>query len=227
MTTELVIFDLDGTLLNTISDLASACNYALQEMGFPTHPLQDYNDMVGNGFRKLIERAAPPESTTETIEKLITLSKGFYTNHSTDTTHPYPGIHELLKELTKRDIKIAVASNKYQEAVDQVITHYFPDIPFVSVQGQRKGRPIKPSPAIIEDILSMSQASKENVIMVGDSTVDIETAKRAKVTGIAVKWGFRPESELMEAFPDYIVSTPAEILNLLSYPSPSGTMQEC
>lgn len=229
METKLVIFDLDGTLLNTIADLGHACNHALEIMNLPTHPIEDYNYMVGNGLRKLIERAAGTESSpfthedegkrdmgdTDLIDKLIALCKEFYNTHSTDHTLPYPGIPDLLKELAIRNIKLAVASNKYQEAVDRIIRHYFPDIPFVSIQGQIENRPIKPDPTILKDIISGQEIAKDNVLMVGDSAVDIETARRAGIKSIAVDWGFCQGHDLRAAKPDYLVSSTSKILNLI------------
>lgn len=209
-----VIFDLDGTLLNTISDLGHACNHALRELGLPEHPITAYNRMVGNGLRKLIERAAPGEQS-ETIDRLIVECKAYYNEHCTETTVPYPGIPELLEELVKRNYRIAVASNKYQEGVDRIISHYFPGIPFVAVQGQQEGRPIKPDPAIIDDIMGGEEIKKETVVMIGDSTVDIETARRAGATSIAVDWGFSPLTDLLPAGADHYVSSGREILDIL------------
>lgn len=209
------IFDLDGTLLNTISDLGKACNHSLSLMGFPVHPLDDYRKMVGNGFRKLIERAAPASVSEETLDRLTELSRSYYDSHCMETTRPYPGIPELLKHLKDKGIKIAVASNKYQSAVERIIHYYFPDIPFIAVEGQREGRPIKPDPAIIEAILTESDSHREETVMIGDSFPDIESARRAGVESIAVTWGFSPESEIIAASPDHIVSHPSQILNII------------
>ena len=136
----LVIFDLDGTLLNTIYDLGEACNYALRKLGYAQHPIPAYNYMVGNGVRKLMERAQP-DADKEVIDKLLKYFKEYYGEHCTVDTRPYNGIPELLRELTDRKISIAVASNKYQAAVSKIIDHFFPDIPFVAVKGQVEGRP--------------------------------------------------------------------------------------
>ena len=212
MKKKLVIFDLDGTLLNTINDLGLACNHALETLGYPTHVAAAYPFMVGGGVRKLIERAQP-DASPEEVDKLISVFKEYYDKHNTDTSKPYEEIHSLLKELTERGIAVAVASNKYQEAVTQIISHFFPDIPFVAVEGQVEGRNVKPDPSIIFSILSKHPTPKSEVLYVGDSAVDIETAKRACVENVGVTWGFNPVSQLRRAFADHIVSRPSEILN--------------
>ncbi|MDE5881398.1 MAG: HAD family hydrolase [Muribaculaceae bacterium] len=213
----LVIFDLDGTLLNTIYDLGEACNYALRKLGYAQHPIPAYNYMVGNGVRKLMERAQP-DADKEVIDKLLKYFKEYYGEHCTVDTRPYNGIPELLRELTDRKISIAVASNKYQAAVSKIIDHFFPDIPFVAVKGQVEGRPTKPDPSIIFEILSNHPTPKAEVLYIGDSGVDMETARRACVESVGVTWGFRPVTELREYHADNIISSPEEVLNLLSDP---------
>lgn len=213
----LVIFDLDGTLLNTIYDLGEACNYALRKMGFPQHPIPAYNYMVGNGVKKLLERAQP-DADSEVIDNLLRVFREYYDNHCTVNTTPYPGIPELLKQLTERGVKIAVASNKYQAAVTKIIEYYFPQIPFVSIKGQNDQRPTKPDPSIVFEILSECPTPKSEVLYVGDSGVDMETARRACVESVGVTWGFRPVTELRDYHADDIVSHPDEILGLLSNP---------
>lgn len=210
---KLVIFDLDGTLLNTINDLGTSCNYALEQLGFKPHPLSAYPFMVGNGVRRLIERAQP-DASPETVDRIIEKFKEHYDEHSIDTSEPYPGIEELLHTLNDSGVKIAVASNKYQAAVTRIIGHFFPDIPFVAVLGQIEGRNVKPDPSIVFAALSDSPTPKSDVLYVGDSAVDIETARRACVESCGVTWGFSPVSHLRGAHADHIVSTPAEILKI-------------
>lgn len=210
---KLVIFDLDGTLLNTIFDLGEACNFALRKMGFAQHPIPAYNYMVGNGVKRLMERAQP-DADTQTIEMLLKSFREYYDDHCTDATKPYVGIPELLKALTEQEINIAVASNKYQSAVDKIIKYYFPEIPFVAVLGQNPDRPVKPDPSIVFEILSEHPTPKSEVLYVGDSGVDMETARRACIESVGVTWGFRPMSELKETFADHIVSVPEEILKI-------------
>jgi phosphoglycolate phosphatase len=211
----LVIFDLDGTLLNTIYDLGEACNYALRKMGFAQHPIPAYNYMVGNGVRKLLERAQP-DASPEVVDELLTHFREYYDDHCTVDTKPYKGIPELLQELTERKVSIAVASNKYQAATSKIVKHFFPDIPFVAVMGQIPERPTKPDPSIVFDVLTKFPTPKTEVLYVGDSGVDMETARRACVESIGVTWGFRPVSELREAHADNIVSDPSEILHYLN-----------
>ena len=147
---KLVIFDLDGTLLNTIADLAAATNQALQYYGYPTHETEAYRFFVGNGINKLFERALPEgERTEENVLKIRSQFIPYYDEHNADLSRPYPGISELLKTLQQQGIMIAVASNKYQAATRKLIAHYFPEINFVEVLGQREGIPAKPDPSIV------------------------------------------------------------------------------
>lgn len=212
----LVIFDLDGTLLNTISDLANATNHALKIMGYGEHPLSAYNMMVGNGVTKLLERALPDEArTTRIIEAMRRHFTEYYNEHLCDTTVPYNGIPELLEELNSRDINIAVASNKYQSAVDKLITHFFGNLKWASVHGHRDGVPSKPDPSIVFGVLADCPTPKANVLYCGDSGIDMETARRACVESCGVTWGFRPKRELVTSFADNIVSIPDEITALV------------
>ncbi len=212
----LAIFDLDGTLLNSIADLATATNYALRTVGFPTHAPESYPFMVGNGVTRLLERALPEaERTPENVELLRTHFKEYYGTHLADNTVPYPGIPELLAELRHRGVNVAVASNKYQAAVDRLIRDFFPTVEWAAIEGQKEGVPVKPDPSIVFEILGKCPTPKDDVIYIGDSGVDMETAYRAGVTSIGVTWGFRPESELRDHYANHIVHTPAEILPLL------------
>lgn len=209
---KLVIFDLDGTLLNTIADLAQSTNYALAALGYPTHEEKEYNFMVGNGINKLFERALPEESRTE--ENVLRVRKEFvpyYDQHNADKSRPYPGIAELLDELQAKGLQLAVASNKYQAATEKLIAHYFPNIRFTAVFGQREGVNVKPDPTVVHDILKIAQIAKENVLYVGDSGVDMQTANNAEVTSCGVTWGFRPRTELETFHPAYIVDKAEEI----------------
>lgn len=212
---KLVIFDLDGTLLNTIYDLGEACNYALRKMGFAQHPIPAYNFMVGNGVKKLMERAQP-DAGEKTIDELLIHFREYYDANCTVNTKPYKGIPELLNELTARGVAVAVATNKYQAAADKIISHFFPDIKFAAIDGQIEGRPVKPDPSIVFAILGEHPTPKAEVLYVGDSGVDMETARRACVESIGVTWGFRPVTELRNAHADNIVSSPLEILDYLS-----------
>lgn len=213
---KLVIFDLDGTLINSIDDLGNATNYALSQLGYPEHPLSAYPAMVGNGVNRLLARALPSgHDTEERIAQMWEIFKGYYDSHSTDLTRPYPGIPELLHDLRDRDINVAVASNKYQEAVEPLVAKLFPGIDWAAIEGNKSGFPTKPDPSIVFEILSKVPTPKAEVAYVGDSGVDMETARRACVDSIGVTWGYRPVSELKSACADTIVSSPADILEIV------------
>ncbi len=215
---KLIIFDLDGTLLDTIGDIAEAVNYALRAVGFPTHERSAYRFMVGSGVMKLFERALPQEERTpENIALIREHFFPYYEAHKADLTVPYEGITELLTELNKQGVALAVASNKYHQATETLVGHYFPTIPFCAVFGHREGVAIKPSPEIVWEIMRVAGVEEaEAVLYVGDSDVDMLTAHNAGVDAVGVSWGFRPREELAAHNPKAIVDTPAEILGLLS-----------
>ena len=192
---KLIIFDLDGTLLNTIADLAQSTNHALQALGYPTHPESAYNFMVGNGINKLFERALPKGEKSE--ENVLRVRKEFV---------PYYDVHNADKRMI-----LAVASNKYQSATVKLISHYFPHIRFTAVFGQREGVNVKPDPTVVHDILDITRISREDVLYVGDSGVDMQTAANAGVTACGVTWGFRPRTELEEFHPAHIVDNATDI----------------
>ncbi|MDO5771688.1 MAG: HAD family hydrolase [Bacteroidales bacterium] len=213
---KLAIFDLDGTLLNTIEDLGYAANHALQAHGYPTHSIASYPFFVGNGVRRLIERVLPEDARTEaTIDRLLITFKEYYNDHNTDYTKPYEGIPELLSLLSSRGVAIAVASNKYQAATEKLISHFFPTLSFIAVEGQKEGVPVKPDPSIVFEILAKAKTPKADTIYIGDSGVDMETARRACVDSVGVTWGFRPEKELVENHADTIVNSPGDIEKLV------------
>lgn len=214
---KLVIFDLDGTLLNTIADLAAATNQALQHYGYPTHEVEAYRFFVGNGINKLFERALPEtERTEENILKIRSQFIPYYDTHNADLSRPYPGIPELLMTLQQKGIKIAVASNKYQAATRKLIAHYFPEINFVEVLGQREGIPAKPDPSIVNEIRIKAGVDEKEILYAGDSNVDMQTAHNAGVTAVGVAWGFRPRTELEALHPAYIIEKAEELLSLLN-----------
>ncbi len=213
---KLAIFDLDGTLLNSIDDLGHAANYALEKNGYPTHSIASYPFFVGNGVRRLIERVLPEDArTVNIVDRLLVHFKEYYNEHNTDFTVPYQGIPELLNKLSAHGVAIAVASNKYQQATEKLINHYFPNISFVAVEGQKDNVPVKPDPSIVFEILSKAKMPKADTIYIGDSGVDMETARRACVDSVGVTWGFRPEKELIESHADNIVNSPSEIAALV------------
>ena len=194
---KLVIFDLDGTLLDTIADLAESTNHALKQLDYPTHDVETIRTFVGNGINKLLERALPLQEQTE--EKVMLMRSHFvpyYDAHNADLSSPYPSIVHLLEDLQGQGIMIAVASNKYQEATVKLVKHYFPMINFIEILGQREGINVKPDPSIVFDILKKANVNKEEVLYVGDSGVDMQTAINAGVDVVGVTWGFRPRTEL-------------------------------
>ena len=213
MAKKLVIFDLDGTLLDTLGDLAAACNYLMQCHGYPVHRLDEYRYMVGNGINKLIERALP--ESVRSPQRAAALRPGFiarYREHLCEHTRPYPGIPELLDVLSARGILTAVASNKYHEGTVALVRHFFSRHDFAAVLGQREGVPVKPDPAIVREILSRAGIAAADALYVGDSDVDMCTAANAGVESVGAPWGFRPRAELEAAGAVRMAETPADIL---------------
>ena len=216
MDTGLVIFDLDGTLLNTIGDLAVACNAVLAMRGLPQHTYDEYCHFVGNGIMRLVERALPEELRTPyTVAAVRADFVKYYTEHIDVYTKPYEGIPELVAEIARRGVRIAVASNKFQTGTEKLIRLFFPGVEFAAVFGQREGVPLKPDPAVVEEILALTGVAKERVLYVGDSGVDMQIAAAAGVRSVGVTWGFRVRAELEEAGARHIVDSPAGILELL------------
>lgn len=213
MKKQLVIFDLDGTLLDTVADLANATNQALERCGYPTHPIQAYYKFVGNGINKLFARALPAECRTEeNVQRIRSLFIPYYNEHNADCSCPYSGIIDLLHELQEGGVQLAVASNKYHEATLKLVRHFFPNVTFAAIYGQREVVPIKPAPDIVFDILRDTGVPKEEVLYVGDSGVDMQTAQNAGVESVGVAWGFRSEEELQENGAVHIVHQAEEIL---------------
>lgn len=214
MNTRLIIFDLDGTLLDTIGDLAVACNAVLAARGLPQHTYEQYRRFVGNGIMRLVERALPEAlRTPETVAAVRADFVKYYTEHIDTHTKPYAGIPELLAQLVRRDIRLAVASNKFQAGTEKLIRRFFPDISFAAVLGQREGVPLKPDPAVAEEILAATGVARERTLFVGDSGVDMLTAAAAGVRSAGVTWGFRERAELLEAGAWRIVDRPEALLD--------------
>ena len=213
---KLIVFDLDGTLLNSLEDLADSANWVLEQHGFPTHPVDAYRYFVGDGVRKLIERILPQEERTEArIEQCRQEFVAYYKVHMEDKTSVYEGITELLVELKNRGLKIAVATNKVHIAVKPLMEKYFPEIRFDSMIGQREGVPVKPAPQIMFDILRETGCEPSEALHVGDTATDIQLAHNAGVTPVGVLWGYRPLKELQEAGAKFIIEKPEELLRLV------------
>lgn len=215
---KLAIFDLDGTLLDTLGDIAGACNHALTACGCPVHEVGEYKRFVGSGIMNLFRRALPEEQRTE--EMVIRMRNAFiqyYDEHKDDTTQPYPGIEDLLEKLSAKGIALAVASNKYQEATQELVARYFGDYSFASVLGQREGHPIKPDAGIIlEAMASCEGVRPDEVIYCGDSDVDMLTGINAGVKTVGVTWGFRSREELAAYSPCLLADNPEEIHNFIA-----------
>ena len=213
---KLVIFDLDGTLLNTIEDLGQAANYALERNGYATHSMASYPYFVGNGVRRLMTRVLPEDARDdETVDRVLGDFLEYYDVHCTDYTKPYIGMPELLQDLRDMGVAMAVASNKYQKAVDKIITHFYPDINFIAIEGHREGVNVKPDPSILFSILAKARAPKAEALYIGDSGVDMDAGRRAYIDTVGVTWGFRSKKELVEYHADAIVNNPVDILDIV------------
>ncbi len=208
---EAVIFDLDGTLTDTLGDLKNSVNYAMREFGFPERTLEEVRSFVGNGVRKLIYLSVPENTDSATAERCLAVFKEYYKNNSLVETKPYDGITEMLENIKSKGIKTAVVTNKMHEAAEEIVRIFFGNLIDITL-GQVDGVAQKPQPDGIYYVLDKLGVSKEKSIYVGDSEVDCITAKNAKIPCIGVTWGFRDESVLVENGADYIADIPEEII---------------
>jgi len=212
-----VIFDMDGTLLDTIDDLADASNKVLRDMGFPEHPRDSYFYFVGNGARKLIERALPSEAVTEElVDKLLNDFRVGYRSIQYNKTDLYEGIGEMLSKLKALRIPMAILSNKPHELVGEIAEHYFEKGLFVTAAGQKDDIPAKPHPEGAILTARTLGFEPEECLFVGDSSVDMDTAVNAGMTGVGVSWGFRTVEELKAHKADYIIDSPQQLVSLFS-----------
>ena len=200
---KLVIFDLDGTLIDSLGDLANAVEYALAENGYPPNPRDSYRYFVGKG------------ASEEEIKRVHKAFSGRYREHCLELTKPYPGIEDMLRRLNESGIKLAVASNKPDEFSKQIVTALFGDDKFDTVHGKREGVPTKPSPDIIYSIMDELGVSAEETVVVGDSDVDVETAQGAGLKCIGCAWGFRGTDELCRAGADKIALNSDELTDII------------
>ncbi len=208
-----VIFDLDGTILDTLPDLSTAVNYALSRRGLPPHSLEEYKMMVGEGVRNLCRLALDSEDEQVVNESLQDF-KAYYVAHILDKTRPYEGMPELMAALGERGIAVAVVSNKFQEGARKLIRHFYPDIPEERVLGEIEGRPRKPDPAMIEAVMS-SFPEGTRCCVVGDAWTDIEAGKAYGCDTIGVSWGYRYTEALYKAGADVVADTVDELKSLL------------
>lgn len=207
------IFDLDGTLLDTLGDLAASVNYALRTHGMPEHSIDDVRRFVGNGVRLLMERAIPDGEANPDFEATFATFRQHYMQHSLDTTKPYEGIPEVLKALKARGCHLAVVSNKMMAATQELIRHFFPDIISVAIgENEAAGIRKKPAPDTVFAALQQLGVGKENAVYVGDSDVDIQTAANSGLPCISVLWGFRDRDFLIQHGAETFASVPSELL---------------
>lgn len=197
----LVLFDLDGTLLDTLDDLTEAVNHALGLRGLPLHNRDGVRARIGHGVRNLVKQALPEalRGDDALVDACLADFRSYYTEHIDVHTVPYPGIPELLAELDTAGVKLAVVSNKFQEGTDYLIRKFFPDFRFCAILGNRPGFPLKPDPAIVQEALSLSGVPVDRAVLVGDSATDMQTAANGGVAGIGVSWGYRPVESLSAA----------------------------
>ena len=207
------IFDLDGTLLDTLGDLASSVNYALRTHGMPEHSIEDVRRFVGNGVRKLIERSVPSGTENPNFEATFATFREYYMQHSLDTTRPYDGIPETLAALKAKDCRLAVVSNKMMAATQELCRHFFPDTIEVAI-GENEAEGIRKKPASDTVYASLRELGedKQSAVYVGDSDVDIETARNAGLPCISVLWGFRDRDFLIQHGAKTFISAPQELL---------------
>ena len=211
---QLAIFDLDGTLLDTLEDLADSTNYVLSLHSYPVRTLEEVRRFVGNGIRRLIEQAVPDGASAEVVDTLFAQFIPYYKEHCADKTKPYDGIITLLQNLKQQGVKLAVVSNKAYYAVKELCDNYFPNLFEVSV-GEREGIRRKPAPDTVNEVLQLLRIEKEQAVYIGDSEVDVETAKNADMDCIAVDWGFRDKDCLQEAGAKVIVSTTKQVEDII------------
>ena len=209
-----VIFDLDGTLLNTIDDLADTGNHVCALHGWPAHPVEAYKRMVGNGIPKLVERFAPAGTDRDTLDQAYGEFMAWYGLHKEDKTAPYPGMEGAALRLKQAGVSIAVLSNKADEMAGPVVEHYYPGV-FPIVQGALPDLPTKPDPTLLYKLMERMGADPEATLFVGDSNVDIQTAKNGGLASCGVLWGFRSRQELEAEGADFLARTPEELTGLV------------
>lgn len=209
-----VIFDLDGTILDTLEDLKNSVNFALSKNGLPVRTIDEIRTFVGNGIRLLMERAVPENTDSSVVDRCFEDFKAHYKEHSADNTKPYEGIIALLDELKSKGVKLAVVSNKADFAVQTLVEKYFQGL-FDFAVGEREGIRRKPCPDSVNEAIKVLDASPDEVVYVGDSEVDIETSRNAGVNCVAVTWGFRDKCVLESLSPEYIIDKPSQLMVLI------------
>ena len=209
-----VIFDLDGTILNTLEDLAASGNWLCREMGWPEHTVDEYRHLVGNGMRNLVARLDPSGEDDPRLDELLAIYMDYYGQHSMEYTAPYPGIPEILTEIKNKGVRVAVCSNKGDRFCGEMVEHYFPGV-FHVIRGKRDGVPVKPDPASVCQVMEEMGADRTATLYVGDSNVDMETARNAGLVSCGVIWGFRGREELQTAGAVHLADTAEQLKALI------------
>jgi phosphoglycolate phosphatase len=210
-----VLFDLDGTLADSLADLANATNWALTQLGCPTHPLENYRYFVGDGARQLCARALPADKQ-DLVDDTLRLMRERYDAHCFDLTKLYAGIPELISALGERHYRLAVLSNKPDDFTKRMIAHYFDPSPFAVVRGQLPNVPLKPDPTAARQIAQELDVPPAHWLYLGDTNTDMQTARGAGMHAVGVLWGFRDREELAASGAEHIVAKPQEVLALLN-----------
>lgn len=208
------IFDLDGTLLNTLEDLKNSVNYALSQKGYPERSVEEVRNFIGNGIMMLIKRAVPSGTNDEDTQETLGIFKEHYLLHMNDNTSPYDGIITVLEKLRSRGVRTGVVTNKAHDAAVGLVKAFFGDLIEVTV-GQKSGVPTKPDPAALNEVMTLLEINADNVLYLGDSDVDMFTAHNAGVHCAGVTWGFRDKELLMSADAEYVIDNPEEIIKIL------------
>ena len=213
------IFDLDGTLVNSLDDLADSANAMLSSYGFPTHPVDPYRYFVGNGSRKLIERCLPKEQGSDPafVDEALARYKEIYAQHTQDKTRPYDGIQDMLDELQRRYIPLGICTNKHQSAAEDIVNAMFPAGTFQSIMGDQPSLPRKPDPKKVLMIAEKFGVGPSAVAYFGDTSVDMDTAKNAGFFPVGVLWGFRPKEELVEHGAKVLLEKPMELFEKVAF----------
>lgn len=209
-----IIFDLDGTLLNTLDDLRDSLNFALTKHGYETKTLEEVRSFVGNGVQNLVQRALPIHSSEEDIQKCLATFKEHYNKNMQNKTRPYDGIKELLIELNKNNYKLAIVSNKFDAAVKELSNDYFGDLISIAI-GESATVKRKPAPDSVFAVLKELGSDINEAIFIGDSETDVQTAKNAGLPCVGVTWGFRTSDILKNEGADYLIDTPKELLEII------------
>ena len=215
------IFDMDGTLIDSLEDLADSVNEAMDHYGFDHHTLEEYRYFVGNGARKLIKRSIPKDKANDEdfVSEVLEYYNGCYERRLTNKTKPYEGIIEMLQKLQSLNIPLGVCTNKQQFAADKIVSAIFPTNTFGAVIGDSEGMPRKPDPTKVLKIAAQFKVEPKHVAYFGDTSVDMETAHNAGFLSVGVTWGFRPKSELIESGAEILIDHPSELWKYVDFES--------